>query len=94
MIVSSTGGRARSMRCNTAFYNSWHSWSPNGRWIVFTSKVNTPYTELFLAHVDAQGNDSPPVWLSRLSHPQRAAVIPEFVNRDSQALGSMVFDLQ
>ena len=93
MIVASGGGQARSMRCNTAFYNSWHSWSPNSRWVVFTSKVNTPYTELFLAHVDAQGRDSPPVWLSRLSDPKRAAVIPEFVNPGGQVPESMTFKL-
>jgi hypothetical protein len=91
MIVPAGGGQARAMRCNTAFYNSWHSWSPNSRWIVFTSKVHTPYTELFLAHVDAQGRDSPPVWLSRLSHPKRAAVIPEFVNPAAGGVDAMVF---
>ena len=91
MIVAAAGGVARPMRCNTRYYNSWHSWSPNGRWIVFTSKVNTPYTELFLAHVDPDGQDSPPVWLSRLSHPRRAALIPEFVNRDPATIQSMVF---
>ncbi len=93
MIVASGGGQARLMRCNTAFYNSWHSWSPNSRWVVFTSKVNTPYTELFLAHVDAQGRDSPPVWLSGLSDPKRAAVIPEFVNPGGQIPESMTFKL-
>ncbi len=91
MIVPAAGGTARPMRCNTRYYNSWHSWSPNGRWIVFTSKVNSAYTELFLAHVAADGSDSPPVWLSRLSHPRRAALIPEFVNRNPDAFPDLGF---
>jgi len=31
--------------------NSWHSWSPNGRWLVFSTKVFSPYTQLALAQV-------------------------------------------
>lgn len=91
MIVPAAGGTARAMRCNRGRFNSWHSWSPNGRWLVFTSKVHSPYTELFLTHVAPDGTDRPPVWLSRLSHPRRAAVIPEFVNRDPGAPLGMVF---
>ena len=37
-IVPSGGGQARRMRCNTALMNSWHSFSPNGRWLVFSSE--------------------------------------------------------
>src|ERR1039457_3656587 len=37
------GGRARRMRCNTSRMNSWHSFSPNGRWLVFSSKSRSPY---------------------------------------------------
>ena len=39
--------------------NSWHSFSPNGRWLVFSSKSRSPYTQMFLTHVDEQGNDTP-----------------------------------
>ena len=63
-LVPAEGGKARRMRCNTGRMNSWHSWSPNSRWLVFASKAITPYTELLLTHVDAAGNDSfktPPV---------------------------------
>jgi len=31
-IVPTQGGQARRMRCNTSRMNSWHSFSPNGRW--------------------------------------------------------------
>jgi Flp pilus assembly protein TadD len=59
--------------------NSWHSWSSNSRWLVFSSKVNGPYTQLFLTHIDAEGNDTPPVLLEQFTAPDRAANIPEFV---------------
>ncbi|MBN2140741.1 MAG: PD40 domain-containing protein, partial [Desulfovibrionaceae bacterium] len=78
-IVPAEGGRARRMNCNLAEYNSWHSFSPNGRWLVFASKVGTPYTELYLTHLDPDGRDSVPVRLWRFSSRDRAAVIPEFV---------------
>jgi hypothetical protein len=59
--------------------NSWHCWSPNSRWLVFASKAITPYTELLLTHVDAAGNDSPPVALTRLNREGFAAVLPEVI---------------
>jgi hypothetical protein len=81
-IVPSVGGKAREMNCNTDFYNSYHNWSSNSRWLIFTSKINTPYTELFLTHVDENGVDAPPVLLTRLNTDGLAAVVPEFI-RDS-----------
>ena len=78
-LVPAEGGRARRMRCNTGRMNSWHSWSPNSRWLVFASKAITPYTELLLTHVDAAGNDSPPVALTRLNREGFAAVLPEVI---------------
>jgi len=78
-IMPSPGGEARAMRCNTPRMNSWHSWSSNSRWLVFASKAFTPYTQLFLTHVDSRGMDAPPVLLEHLTSPDRAANIPEFV---------------
>jgi tetratricopeptide (TPR) repeat protein len=78
-IIPAAGGVARRLRANTARMNSWHSWSSNGRWLVFSSKVNTPYTQLFLTHIDAEGQDTPPVLLERFTATDRAANIPEFV---------------
>jgi hypothetical protein len=66
--------------------NSWHSWSPNGRWLVFSSKANGPYTQLFLTHIDEQGRSSPPVALDWFTSPGRAANIPEFVNAPPGAI--------
>jgi tetratricopeptide (TPR) repeat protein len=79
-IIPAEGGQARRLRCNTARMNSWHSWSPNGKWLVFSSKANSAYTQLFLAHIDENGESAPPVFLSHLTSPDRAANIPEFIN--------------
>ncbi|MBI4700904.1 MAG: tetratricopeptide repeat protein [Deltaproteobacteria bacterium] len=79
-IVPAAGGEARRLRGNTGRMSSWHSFSPSGRWLVFASKQNGPYTQLFLTHIDAEGNSSPPVLLDRFTAPERAANIPEFVN--------------
>ena len=79
-IVPAEGGEARRMECNTSLMNSWHSFSPNGRWMVFSSKVNTPYTQLFLTHLDEDGRSSPPILVPDSTAANRAANIPEFVN--------------
>ena len=79
-IVPAAGGVARRMRCNTSLMNSWHSFSPNGHWLVFSSKSRSPYTKLFLTHIDAQGNDSPAILIDNSTAANRAVNIPEFVN--------------
>jgi Tfp pilus assembly protein PilF len=78
-IVPAEGGEARRLRANTPRMNSWHSWSSNGRWLVFSSKANTAYTQLFLTHIDELGESTPPVVLDRFTSTDRAANIPEFV---------------
>ncbi|MFM7143644.1 MAG: tetratricopeptide repeat protein, partial [Alphaproteobacteria bacterium] len=85
-IVPARGGKARKLAHNTPRMKSWHSWSSNSRWLVFSSKVNGPYTQLFLTHVDEDGNDSPPVLLERFTSPDRAANIPEFVRLPGDAI--------
>lgn len=79
-IIPAGGGVARRLRCNLSRMNSWHSWSPNGRWLVFSSKAFSDYTQLFLTHLDAEGNSTPPVLLDHFTATNRAANIPEFVN--------------
>jgi Flp pilus assembly protein TadD len=88
-IMPAAGGVARRLRYNTARMNSWHSWSSNSRWLVFSSKVNTAYTQLFLTHIDENGNDSPPVLLERFTSPDRAANIPEFVKLPGDAIAEI-----
>jgi len=88
-IVPANGGEPRRLKYNTARMNSWHSWSSNGRWLVFSSKKNGPYTQLFLTHIDENGNDTPPVLLERFTSPDRAANIPEFVKLPGDAIADI-----
>jgi type IV pilus biogenesis/stability protein PilW len=79
-IVPANGGTARLMKCNTTLMNSWHSFSPNGRWMVFSSKSRSPYTDMFLTHIDEAGNDSPAILIDNTKASNRAVNIPEFAN--------------
>jgi Flp pilus assembly protein TadD len=79
-IVPFAGGKARLLRANLWRMNSWHTFSPNGRWLAFSSKARSPYTQLMLTHIDAQGNDSPAILLENTTAANRAVNIPEFVN--------------
>ncbi len=68
------------MNCNMAPMNSWHTFSPNGHWLAFSSKARGPYTRLMLTHIDANGNDTPAVIVDDTTAANRAVNIPEFVN--------------
>ncbi len=85
-IVPVNGGTARRMRANTSLMNSWHSFSPNGRWLVFSSKSRSPYTQMFLTHIDEQGNDSPAIYIDNSTAANRAVNLPEFVNIPSEEM--------
>jgi len=88
-IIPAEGGEARRLRANTPRMNSWHSWSSNGRWLVFSSKANTAYTQLFLTHIDENGESTPPVLLERFTGADRAANIPEFVPLPAAAIAKI-----
>jgi Tfp pilus assembly protein PilF len=88
-IVPAAGGEARRMRCNTSLMNSWHTFSPNSRWMAFSSKSNTPYTQMFLTHIDEHGNDSPAILVENSTAANRAVNIPEFVNISYDELTSI-----
>jgi hypothetical protein len=79
-IVPAAGGQARPMRCNAPPMNSWHSFSPSGRWLVFSSKRRSPYTQMYLTHIDQDGNDSPAILIDNATAANRAVNLPEFVN--------------
>jgi Flp pilus assembly protein TadD len=79
-IVPFEGGKARPLRANTPLMNSWHTFSPNGRWLAFSSKARGPYTQLMLTHIDSNGNDTPAVMVENTTAANRAVNIPEFVN--------------
>ena len=79
-IVPFAGGKARLLKCNTSLMNSWHTFSPNGRWLAFSSKARSAYTQLMLTHIDANGNDTPAIIVDNTTAANRAVNIPEFVN--------------
>ena len=79
-IVPFEGGQERLMKCNTPLMNSWHTFSPNGRWLAFSSKSRSPYTQLYLTHIDANGNDTPPILVDNTTAANRAVNLPEFAN--------------
>lgn len=85
-IIPAQGGEPRRLQGNTARMNSWHSFSPNSRWLVFSSKAHSDHTQLFLTHIDEAGHSSPAICLSRLTVSDRAANIPEFVNTSPTAI--------
>jgi hypothetical protein len=64
---------------------SYHSWSSNSRWILFSSRrEDTNYTRLFIAHVDADGKASKAFVLPQESpdfYPMfdRSYNVPEFM---------------
>ena len=89
-IVAAAGGSSRELGCKTTVMNSWHSWSPNGKWLAYASKVQSPFTEIFLTHIDASGRASPGIRLFRLSASRAAAMVPEFAGPGPMSLDSLV----
>jgi len=88
-IVPSKGGTARRLDCNFSRMNSWHTFSPNGRWLAFSSKGRSLYTQLFLTHIDENGQDSPAILVENATAANRGVNIPEFVNIPPDALVAM-----
>jgi hypothetical protein len=93
VIIPSEGGEARPLNSNQPIMNSWHSWSPNSKWMVFTCKANSPYTELYLTHIDDRGVSSPAIRLFRFSSNELAAMVPEFVPCHTELPEKMIFGL-
>jgi hypothetical protein len=91
-IVPLEGGKARRLECNLPLMNSWHAWSPNGRWLTFVSKGLSIYTDLFLTHIDENGHASPPVLVERARKFRRAVNYPEFVNIAANKKFNMIYD--
>ncbi|MBR9997927.1 MAG: PD40 domain-containing protein [Cyclobacteriaceae bacterium] len=91
-IVPVAGGKARRLECNFNSMNSWHSWSPNSKWIVYASKIFGPYTDMFLSHIDDKGNASIPVLVDKVRVPARVINYPEFLNRKPEDTFVMNYD--
>lgn len=71
---------------NSDSVESYHSWSGNGRWVIFSSRrLDGLYTRLFISHVDADGIVSKPFLLPQKSTAfydelMKSYNIPEFVS--------------
>jgi Tol biopolymer transport system component len=60
-LLNLESGEYRRLECNSDCAESWHAWSSNGRWIVFSSKRPTGiFTRLYLCHIDEAGHASKP----------------------------------
>ena len=54
----------RRLDINSDRSESWHSWSSNSRWIVFSSKRESGvFTRIYIAYVDSEGKVSKPIRL-------------------------------
>ena len=80
-----TGQAAPAAELNSPDTESWHEWSSEGRWVVFSSRrLDGRYTRLFFAHFDGEGHFGKP-WLLPQKDPDSNTArlwsynVPEFV---------------
>ena len=86
MIDLKTGETREMKEINSPDVESYHSWSSNGRWVIFSSRRNDGnYTRPFIAHIDKDGRGGKPFELPCADpdyHRQflRSYNIPEFMH--------------
>lgn len=74
-------------KLNSDNTESYHSWSSDSRWVVFSSRrVNGLYTMPYIAHVNEEGNETKPFLLPQADPDYYSASfysfnIPEFINK-------------
>jgi hypothetical protein len=85
-MIDLTTMEARPMtECNSTNVESYHTWSSNGKWIIFSSRrTDGVFTRPFIAHVDENGKGSKPFELPSADpdyHRQlmKSYNIPEFM---------------
>jgi len=103
-IIDLQSGEARAMdEINSEDVDSYHSWSGNSRWMVFSSRrIDGLFTRLFICHIDENGRATKPFLL-----PQKNPVdfykklfysynIPEFMEGEvaagKRAIGKQMRD--
>ena len=86
-LIDLKTGHARTMKeINSDDVESYHSWSSNGRWVVFSSRrYDGNFTRPFFAHIDQRGRGAKPFELPQSDpdyHRQflRSYNIPEFMS--------------
>lgn len=61
MLDLQTGGARPAKEINSSDTESYHSWSSNGKWVVFSSRRDDgTYTRPFFAHIDKNGHFTKP----------------------------------
>lgn len=86
-MMDLTTGESRPLSCaNSTDTDSYHSWSSNSRWIVFSSRRDDgSYTRPYIAYIAADGTDSkafvvPQESPEYYSHLMKSYNVPEFFN--------------
>ena len=80
-----SGGLRAADELNSPDTESYHSWSSNGRWVLFSSRrIDGRYTRLYISHFDGEGHFSKPFLLPQKSpeHNQlrlQSYNVPEFI---------------
>lgn len=99
MIDLLTGQFEDTAPLNSNDTESYHSWSSNGRWVLFSSRrTDGRYTRLFLAYMDKQGRFGKPFLLPQKS-PQENTLrllsynIPEFILDEVQLTQTQIESL-
>ena len=94
-----SGAVRRVDEINSPDTESYHSWSGNGRWIVFSSRrIDGRYTRLFFSHFDGEGHFTKPFLLPQ-DDPEHNTLrlqsynIPEFIQGDPGDLSRPVSKL-
>lgn len=85
MIRLADGEEMETNLLNSEEAESYHAWSSNGRWILFSSRrLDGRYTRLFIAHLDREGRFHKPFLLPQEDPTQnvtrlKSYNIPEFI---------------
>lgn len=99
MIDVQTGQPEDTTPLNSHDTESYHSWSSNGRWVLFSSRrIDGRYTRLFLAYRDRQGRFGKPFLLPQKSPKENTLRltsynIPEFIQDEVQLTQAQIESL-
>ena len=63
-LMDLRSGEHRRLQCNSEYSESWHCWSSNSRWIVFSSKRDNGWlARPYFSYIDAEGREHKPFLL-------------------------------
>ncbi len=90
IMSTEDGAEPRPLECNVPYaMDSHHSWSSNGRWLLFASKRDDGiFARIYLTEIDEDGHASPPVELPCKDDTMMCFNVPEFLRYDGPISGS------